>query len=76
MPPKSVIFLNSGAYLTSEGANTVADLKKLDERGTEILTCGTCINYYGLRDKPAVGSVTDMYGITGRMVSAVNVINI
>jgi len=74
--PKFLIFLNSGAYLTSDGANTIEDIEKLEKMGTEILTCGTCINYYGLKDKPAVGAVTNMYGITERMASAGKVINI
>ena len=75
-PPKFLIFLNSGAYLTSDGANTIDDLKKLEKMGTEILTCGTCVNYYGLQDKLAVGEITNMYGITERMASVGNVINI
>ena len=75
-PPKFVIFFNSGAYLTSEGANTIDDLKKLEQKGAEILTCGTCVNYYGLQDKLAVGTITDMYGIAERMASVGNVINI
>ena len=75
-PPKYLIFLNSGAYLTSDGANTIEDLEKLEKMGTEILTCGTCINYYGLKSEPAVGAVTNMYGITERMASAGKVINI
>ena len=75
-PPKFVIFFNSGAYLTSAESNTVDELKKLAEKGTEILTCGTCINYYKLQDKLAVGAITDMYGITERMASAGSIINI
>ncbi|MDR1206022.1 MAG: sulfurtransferase-like selenium metabolism protein YedF [Peptococcaceae bacterium] len=75
-PPRFVIFFNSGARLTSDGANTVEDLKKLEGMGTEVLTCGTCVNYYGLQDKLAVGAITDMYGITERMASAGTVINI
>ena len=75
-PPKFLIFLNSGAYLTSDGANTIDDLKKLEKMGTEILTCGTCVNYYGIQDKLAVGEITNMYGITERMASAGNIINI
>jgi len=75
-PPKHVIFLNSGAYLTSADANTVDDLNTLEQKGTEILTCGTCVNYYGLQDKLAVGTITDMYGITERMAAALNIINI
>jgi len=75
-PPKFLIFLNSGAYLTSDGANTIDDLEKLEKMGTEILTCGTCVNYYGLQDKLAVGEITNMYGITERMAAAGKVINI
>lgn len=75
-PPAFVIFVNSGAYLTATGANTIDDLKRLEEKGTEIYTCGTCINFYELQGKLAVGAVTDMYGITEKMAAAANVINI
>ena len=75
-PPEFLIFLNSGAYLTSDGANVTDDLKKLEGRGTKVLTCGTCSNYYKLQDKLVVGSITDMYGITEKMAGAANVINI
>jgi len=76
MPPKYVIFFNSGVYLTSTEANTIDDLKKLEEKGTQILTCGTCVNYYELQDKLAVGEIVNMYEITERMAWASNVINI
>ena len=75
-PPKYVIFFNSGAYLTSDGANTIDDLKKLEELGTEIVTCGTCINFFGLQDSLAVGKVVNMYEITERLTDSDNVINL
>jgi len=75
MPPTHVIFLNSGALLTAEGANTLDDLKKLEEKGSIILTCGTCSNYYKLSDKLAVGSITDMYRITEITTNAAKVVN-
>jgi len=74
-PPEFLIFFNSGAYLTSENANTIADLKFLEANGTKILTCGSCINYYGLKT-PAVGEITDMYGIAETLTSAASVVNI
>ncbi len=74
--PSAVIFLNSGAYLTAEGANTIPDIKKLENQGTKILTCGTCANYFGLTDKIVVGKITDMYGITQEMMTGTQVINI
>ena len=42
----------------------------MKERGTEILTCGTCLNHYGLTEKLAVGEVTNMYEITQRLMEA------
>ena len=74
--PEAVIFLNGGAYLTTEGANTVGDLKALADRGTEIYTCGTCANYYKLTDALAVGSITDMMNITGKLAKASSVITV
>ncbi len=76
VPPAYVFFLNSGAYLTTEGSNTIDDLKKLEAKGTVVMTCGTCVNYYGLQEKLAVGAITNMFGITEKMASATSVINI
>ena len=75
-PPGFIAFINSGVCLTSEDSNSIDDLKKLEEKGTEILTCGTCSNYYKLQDKLAVGSIGNMSGITERMATARSVINI
>lgn len=74
--PKSVIFFNGGAHLTTEGANTVPDLKTLEDKGCEILTCGTCANFYGLSGKLAVGGITDMMGITSRIAATVRLISV
>jgi len=73
--PEAVIFYNSGAFLTTESANTIDDLNKLEAKGATILTCGTCVNFYGLKP-PVVGDITDMYAITEKMANAGNVINI
>ena len=72
--PDIVLLYNGGAKLSVEGAETVADLKTLEEAGAEILTCGTCLNHYGLTEKLAVGSVTNMYVIAETMAKAGKVI--
>ena len=58
--PKKMLFYNGGATLTAEGSDSLEDLKSLEAQGVEILTCGTCLDYYGLKEKLAVGSVTNM----------------
>jgi selenium metabolism protein YedF len=75
-PPSALIFLNSGAHLTTAGANTVPDLKTLEGKGTGVYTCGTCANYYKLTEKLAVGSIVDMMAITNLLSRAQNVITI
>ncbi len=61
--PKTILFYNGGARLTTEGSLSLEDLKSMEAQGVEILTCGTCLNYYGLGEKLAVGGVTNMYQI-------------
>lgn len=72
--PDTVLMYNGGAKLSSEIPETIADLKKLEEAGCEVLTCGTCLNFYGLTDQLAVGSVTNMYFICETMSQAGKVI--
>lgn len=61
--PDTLLFYNGGAYLTCEGSQSLEDLTALAEAGVTILTCGTCLNFYGLTDKLKVGSITNMYDI-------------
>lgn len=60
--PGKVIFYNSGVKLAVEGSQ-LEDLKKLEEEGVEIMSCGTCLDFYGLKDRLAVGTVSNMYAI-------------
>ena len=68
--PDTILFYNGGARLTCEDSASLEDLKKLASLGVEILTCGTCLNHYGLTDKLAVGDVTNMYVITEKQMQA------
>jgi len=75
-PPDALVFFNSGARLATNESNTIEDLRSLEEKGTKLLICGTCVNYYGFKDKLAVGSVSNMSEIAQTMANAANVINI
>ena len=69
-PPETMLFYNGGAKLTCDGSECLEDLKELKNRGVKIFTCGTCLNYYELSDKLAVGEVTNMYDIAEKMAAA------
>lgn len=72
--PETILCYNTGAYLTCEGADTLEDLKLMEAEGVTILTCGTCLDFYGIKDKLAVGSVTNMYDIVERMEKAKTIV--
>ena len=72
--PDTILCYNTGAYLTCEGADTLEDLKMLESEGVTILTCGTCLDFYGLKEKLGVGGVTNMYDIVERMENAAQII--
>lgn len=72
--PDIILLYNGGARLSTEGADTVEDLKLLAQNGAEILTCGTCLKHYGLEDKLSVGEVTNMYAIAEALARAGKVI--
>ncbi|MDR2370729.1 MAG: sulfurtransferase-like selenium metabolism protein YedF [Treponema sp.] len=75
-PPETLLFFNSGVRLTIEGSNALADLKTLESKGTIISSCGTCLDFYKVKDKLAIGNVTNMYAIASAMGSAGKLINI
>ncbi|MDK2820191.1 MAG: hypothetical protein PWP31_156 [Clostridia bacterium] len=74
--PKVLIFINSGVYLTTEGSPVLEHLKSLVAKGTDIISCGTCLDYYKLKDKLVVGRITNMYEIVEQLNDTQNVVTI
>ena len=74
--PQTVLFFNGGVRMTTEGSESIEDLKALESQGVEILSCGTCLDFYGLKDKLLVGGITNMYVIAQTMAGAGNVVKI
>lgn len=68
--PRTILFYNGGAAMTCQDSPSLEDLRSLEAQGVEILTCGTCLDFYGLKDKLAVGEVTNMYAIAEKMSGA------
>ncbi len=68
--PSTILFYNGGAAMTCEDSPSLEDLKSLEAQGVEIMTCGTCLDFYGLKDKLAVGGVTNMHSIVEKLAGA------
>ena len=72
--PKTILFINRGALLTTDGSPVLDSLKALEADGVEILTCGTCIDFFNLSPPPAAGTITNMQTIAKKLNNADNTI--
>ncbi len=61
--PDFLIFLNSGVKLTTSGSDSLEDLKKLNQAGVKIVSCGTCLDFFEIKGNLEVGSISNMYDI-------------
>lgn len=74
--PDTMVFFNAGVKLTVEGSVVLEDLQTLEKNEVEILICGTCLDYFGLKERIAVGQVSNMYTIVETMLAAGRLISI
>ncbi|MEG1649497.1 MAG: sulfurtransferase-like selenium metabolism protein YedF [Rikenellaceae bacterium] len=72
--PSHIIFYNEGVKCTIEGSGFVDVLRDMDSKGVTIIVCGTCVDYYGVKEKISVGIISNMYKIVQVMQSASKVV--
>lgn len=75
-PPRYILFMNEGVKLPAENEQIAEHLKTLQEKGAEVLVCGTCLKFYGIADKLMTGTVSNMYDISECMHKADKVITL
>jgi selenium metabolism protein YedF len=69
-PPSRIFFMNSGVLLAIEGSEVYEALEKLRGMGVEILSCGLCLDYFGLKEKPRIGNTTNMLTAVESLLSS------
>lgn len=74
--PQTLLFVNSGVLLTCENSPVLEYLVNAEKRGVEILSCGTCLDYYRVKEKLCIGRISNMYTILEKMTQADKVISL
>ncbi len=74
--PKRILFLNRGVFLTLVTSPVLGPLKELQDAGVEIFSCGTCLDFFGVKDKLGVGAVTNMYDTVERLTSEERIVTV
>jgi selenium metabolism protein YedF len=72
----AILLMNDGVKLAVQDSHVLGELKQLEDRGVEVLACGTCLARLELTDKIAAGKVSSMDEITGKMLQADKVISL
>lgn len=74
--PHAIVFYNAGVKLLAHGSACLEGFRSLDHDGTELLACGTCVDFFELRGLVALGHVTDMRDIVAHIQAAVKVVTV
>lgn len=74
--PQAIVFMNSGVSLTIKESPAIDELLELEERGVNIVVCGTCLDYYKFKEEHRAGEVSNMYDIADLLFEAPRVITI
>ncbi|MDI6616874.1 MAG: sulfurtransferase-like selenium metabolism protein YedF, partial [Syntrophaceae bacterium] len=74
--PDAMIFFNGGVKLATDGSEVIEDLRALEKAGARILVCGTCLDFFGLKDKLRAGMISNMYDIAETMLSAGRIVRL
>ena len=74
--PERIIFYNKGVKLLAEGSPFLFELEELAKAGIDLVGCGTCIGYFKLDDKIAVGRRSNMQEIIGYLMDADGVVTV
>jgi selenium metabolism protein YedF len=73
--PWRIIFMNGGVKHVAEGSESLVVLKEIGDLGVEILACGTCLDYFHIKDMVRVGRISNMYEIASSFLEATQVIS-
>lgn len=73
--PWRMIFINSGVKLTTVDDAAVDAVSMLEQKGVEVLSCGTCLQHFGLEEQLKVGKATNMFEVIESLNSATKVIS-
>lgn len=66
--PKAIYCINSAVNMLVTGSEHIENFKALESSGVTIGGCGICLDFYEVKDKVQVGTVTNLYAITESMM--------
>ena len=75
-PPGVIAFYGNGVKLACDSSPVLDQLRALSDKGTRLIICKTCLDYFGLRESVRVGIIGGMGDIVAAMNAADKVISV
>jgi selenium metabolism protein YedF len=72
--PESILFYNAGVKLATDDSFVIEELKKIESMGVKLLLCGTCVNFFNLKQSINIGIISNMYEMSDAMISSAKII--
>ncbi len=72
--PSHIILYNEGVKLVEQGSSFIPSLQLLESKGTKIIACGACVDYYDIKHKIALGTISNMYKIVELTTASLKVV--
>jgi hypothetical protein len=72
--PWRIAFVNAGVKLASLGSEVLPYLQELQNLGVEILLCGTCVDFYQIKERLGVGRTSNMFEIVSSLADSSSVL--
>ena len=73
-PPTKVIFYNAGVLLCKEDSAVLQSLAKIAEKGTTLICCGACVDYFSIKENIKIASISNMLSICEMLADADKII--
>ncbi|MFI3315832.1 MAG: sulfurtransferase-like selenium metabolism protein YedF [Rikenellaceae bacterium] len=72
--PSHIIFYNGGVKFTVDDSSVRDVLVELESKGVMLIICGSCVDYYGLKEQISVGVISNMYKIAELLHSSATIV--
>jgi tRNA 2-thiouridine synthesizing protein A len=66
----TIVLISTGVKLATSGSYVLETLSKLCDSGFTLLICGTCLDFFNIRDKVRVGTVSNALTIMETLTNA------
>lgn len=74
LKPACLVLMNGGVRLALADSEVLPSLRALEAQGVTIRVCGTCLDFFGVKDQLKTGTISNIYEAAETMLSAQRVI--